>query len=435
MIKNIIEPEMYYSDFWIKISKESKEELLSKEKVEKYNEESFKRGYLKDIFKEPEILTKEYIIKAIEDMSKIPSVPLYNKGALLKEDYFKELWEALNLSSLKEQVKPRYGIITERTEGKIFPTEDRAFKKPEEYSLDRFMETALYVGEPCIIYHESLDGQWYFCSTFNATCWIKRNHIALGEKEAIEGYARAKKFIVVTGKKLHLGYNPLEKRISEVVIDMGVKLPIENHWDYDTAIYDMYPEGNYIVKVPLRAEDGSLVFTKALVPVNEEIHEGYLRCTRSNVLKQIFKFQGERYGWGGEFHGRDCSALILDTLRTFGILFPRNSGEQLNKSIGKSIVFSDENKEAKLNAIKNLKPGDLIFLKGHVVMVIGKWKGDTYIIHDTIGMELDLKTEEGSNRRFIPINGVTISNLNKIYTSSGADYIEAVIGIKQINIF
>ena len=76
MIKNIIEPEMYYSDFWIKISKESKEELLSKEKVEKYNEEGFKRGYLKDIFKEPEVLTKEYIIKAIEDMSKIPSVPL-----------------------------------------------------------------------------------------------------------------------------------------------------------------------------------------------------------------------------------------------------------------------------------------------------------------------------------------------------------------------
>lgn len=426
---------MYYSDFWIKISKEAKEELLNKSKVEKYNEEGFKRGYLKNIFKEPEAVTKEYIIKKIEEISKSPSVPLFIEGTLLKEDYFKDLRAALNLVSLKEQVFLRYGIITKRTEGKAFPTEDKVYKKPEEYALDRFMETALYVGEPCIVYHESLDGQWYFCSTVNATCWVNRNDIALGTKKAVEAYANPKEFIVVTGKKLHLGYNPIEKNISELAIDMGVRLPIENQWDYDTAIYDMYPEGNYIVKLPLRGQDGTLTFTKALVPVNEDVHEGYLRCTRGNILKQIFKFQGERYGWGGEFNGRDCSALIVDTLRAFGILFPRNSGEQLNKSIGKSILFDEENKETKLNAIKNLKPGDLIFLRGHVVMVLGKCKGDTYIIHDTIGTELDINTDEGSKRSFIPINGVTVSNLNKIYTSTGVNYIEATIGIKQFNIF
>jgi len=222
---------------------------------------------------------------------------------------------------------------------KTFPTSDRVFKNQKDYDLDRFMETAVYPTEPCIVYARSKDDKWCFCKTYNYGGWVKSENIAIGDKKEIENYCSCEDFIMVTGKKIHLGYNPFMEVLRGLDIDMGVRLPIEKNWDRKDLVYDMYCEGNYVVKYPLRDCNGKLKFTQVLIPYNEDVHEGYLKCSRGNVLKQIFKFQGERYGWGGEFNGRDCSSIILDVFRCFGIRLPRNSGDQLKNSVGEAVII------------------------------------------------------------------------------------------------
>ncbi len=425
--KNVMD-SMYYSDLWIKLCRRSKGTLLTEEDIKKMNVENIEKGYLNNIFEEENELTRESIEESIKLVSRRPEADRYKNGAKLSKEYYDKLEDNMNLSELRDR-KPEYGIVVKRGKLKSFPTSDRVFKEPKDYELDRFMESAVYVGEPCVIYSISRDGKWFFCKTFNCSGWINSEYIALGDKEEIEEFSRSKDFIVVTGRKIMLGYNPFSEALSEESLDMGVRLPIEADWERNDNIYDMYTEGNYIVKYPVRDRSGKLKLTHVLIPFNAEVKKGYLKCKRGNILKQAFKFQGERYGWGGEFEGRDCSSMIVDIFRTFGIYFPRNTSEQLKKSVGKSIYFDESTqKNDKLRVIEGVKPGALIYLSGHVVMVIGKYKEKTYVIHDVIGVHV----EDEGELIYLPIRGVTISSLCDIYTSGEVNYVDAVIGIKDI---
>lgn len=425
--KNVID-SMYYNDLWIKLCRRSKSTLLTEEDIKKFNEENIEKGYLNDIFGEEQELTREAIEERVRVVSKRPEGDRYKNGNKLSNEYYDKLEENMNLNELKDG-KVEYGIVVKRGKLKTFPTNDRVFKEPKAYELDRFMESAVYVGESCVIYASSRDGKWFFCKTFNCSGWIHSDYIAIGSKEEVEEFSKSKDFLVVTGRKILLGYNPFIEAFSEESLDMGVRLPLEKEWERNDTVYDMYTEGNYIVKYPTRDRDGKLQLTHILIPFNSDVHEGYLKCKRSNLLRQAFKFQGERYGWGGEFEGRDCSSMIVDIFRTFGIYFPRNTGEQLKKSVGKVIYFDESTQRSeKLRIIESLKPGALIYLSGHVAMVIGKYKDKVYIIHDVIGVHV----EEEGELVYLPIRGVTVSSLSDIYTSGEVNYIDAVIGVKDI---
>lgn len=425
--KNVID-SMYYNDLWIKLCRRSKSTLLTEVDIRKFNEENIEKGYLNDIFGEEQELTRQVIEESIRVVSKRPEGDRYKNDTKLSSEYYDKLEENMNLNELRDG-KPEYGIVVKRGKLKTFPTGDMVFKEPKAYELDRFMESAVYVGEPCVIYSSSRDGKWLFCKTFNCSGWIHSEYIAIGSREEVEEFSKSKDFVVVTGRKILLGYNPFIEAFSEESLDMGVRLPLEKEWERNDTIYDMYTEGNYIVKYPTRDRYGKLQLTHILIPFNSDVHEGYLRCKRSNLLKQAFKFQGERYGWGGEFEGRDCSSMIVDIFRTFGIYFPRNTGEQLKKSVGKVIYFDESTQRSeKLKIIESLKPGALIYLSGHVAMVIGKYKDNVYIIHDVIGVHV----EEEGELVYLPIRGVTVSSLSDIYTSGEVNYIDAVIGVKDI---
>lgn len=435
--------EMYYSDLWIKLCKRSKDIILTKDEIKKYNAEGIKKGYIYDIFNEPNEVAKEYVVTMINCVSKIPEGDRYKNGSKVNKEYYDKLIDDMNLKEIKDKISIEYGLVVKRGSIRTFPTSDRVFKGDKEYDLDRFMESAIYAAEPCIIYAFSKDGKWCFCKTYNYLGWIKKENIAFGSKKEIEEYCKCKDFIVVTGKKINLGYNPFIEALRNLDIDMGVKLPIETNLSKEELIYDMYSEGNYVVKYPLRESNSKLKFTNILIPYNEDVHRGYLKCNRSNILKQIFKFQGERYGWGGEFNGRDCSSLIIDTFRSFGIQFPRNSGDQLKKSVGKTLLVHKEmTYHERLKMLDSLKPGTLIFLNGHVAMFIGNYKNSHYIIHDVIGVFVNKKDYEKKNKGqkeqvneekiYLGIKGVTVSELKEIYTSSGKPYIEEIIGIKDI---
>ncbi len=81
-----------------------------------------------------------------------------------------------------------------------------------------------------------------------------------------------------------------------------------------------------------------------------------------NVFKDIKKFINVKYKWGGKhFSGVDCSGLIQLFFNLNNKFCPRDTKDQVK-------YFKKEIKQ------KDIKKNDLIFWKGHVAVVISKYK-------------------------------------------------------------
>ncbi len=113
----------------------------------------------------------------------------------------------------------------------------------------------------------------------------------------------------------------------------------------------------------------------------------YLPLTRANVIRQAFKFLGERYGWGHSYNARDCSGFVSEVYRSFGVQLPRNTRDQAVSPALNRFAFSPDDSHARrVEVLKTLQVGDLIYIPGHVMMVIGQEKDGPYVIHDTTGI-------------------------------------------------
>lgn len=422
-----IKEGMYNSDFWIDKDKTYKKLIMTKEEIEEFNRKNIANEAIIDIFSIKEKHKRDEIVELIKSLSKEPSVTRYKDGEPLTKEYYEKLKKNLGIGNLKDKNRIKYGLVIRRSNMKTFPTEDRVFKNAKDYDLDRFMETTVYPCEPCAIYCSSSDNKWYLARTYNYLAWIKAQDVAIGSKEEIMGFANNQDFLLVTGKQIYTGFNPFIQEISMVPLDMGVKLPLVKEEEIEEQIFDMYPCSSYVVKFPLRNGQGKLSFTQFLIPYSEDVSIGYLTYTVKNILKQAFKFQGERYGWGGEFNGRDCSGLVHDVYRAFGFTLPRNAGEQLKKGEGIKKLFDETStNEYKKTVFDKLPIGSAIFLEGHVGLYLGREDREYYMLHDTIGFYI----EESGSKKYLSTKGVVVSPISCIYTSSGDEYLKEIIGVK-----
>jgi cell wall-associated NlpC family hydrolase len=175
----------------------------------------------------------------------------------------------------------------------------------------------------------------------------------------------------------------------------------------------------YVVKLPIKTKGGYLEFTDALIAKSKDAVKGYLPYNRENIIKQAFKMQGEKYDWGNKFEGRDCSSFIADIYKTFGLILPRNAGDQ-EKGYGKQYKFAQGDDIEKRNKIlDNVKPGAAIFLSGHVTMYLGKVDGIHYMIHDFLAYG----RKDGDKYVSVPVSAVAATS-TLLPVTSGAPYIQ-----------
>src|SRR5690606_40715891 len=88
------------------------------------------------------------------------------------------------------------------------------------------------------------------------------------------------------------------------------------------------PAAHWVIELPVRGDDGSLSFEPALLPRSADVADDYLPLTEANIIRQAFKFLGERYGWGHSYNARDCSGFLSEIFRSFNVLIPRNTSRQ-----------------------------------------------------------------------------------------------------------
>ena len=158
-------------------------------------------------------------------------------------------------------------------------------------------------------------------------------------------------------------------------------------WPADAPVNGQHPYTSHVIQLPVRREDGSLALLPALLPRTADVAPDYLPLTPANLLQQGFKFLGERYGWVHSYNGRDCSGFVSEVYRSMGIVLPRNTSAQAVSPALERIGFDPgDSHEKRLAVLRTLQVGDLVYIPGHVMMVIGHDNGISYTIHDTTGI-------------------------------------------------
>ena len=416
--------------------------LLTSAEIQKQNTILFRtNSHMNDLSQFPASLSQRTIYSRITKASKKPSSNRYlASGDLVSQKRWEGYLSSLNLLDLDKDnnlhqdnrgtIKTQFALVVKRTSLRTFPTDDAVFKKPHEINLDRFQETALFPTEVVTVLHDSLDGLWVFLSNYNYSGWVKKEDIAFATKEDVFNFSKSNNSLTITGDKVFTNFNPHNSKVSQVQLDMGTNLPLVNKKLIPNTLGGQNTLANYVIYLPTRNSSGRLEIQMALISRNKDVRIGFLPLTKSNILDQSFKFLGERYGWGHSFNARDCTGFVGDIYKSFGILMPRNTGQQATSNQGQNIRFAKSaTNDEKLKEIRKLSPGDLIYIPGHVMIFLGLEENQPYIIHDVSGLSYYNKDGDYIQSK---LNGVSVTPLLPLQLNAEKSYLDDIYTLKKL---
>jgi cell wall-associated NlpC family hydrolase len=423
---------MLGADFWIKQSTQADRVLLDAGEIAAHNANLLKvDASMHDLHALPAQLDRATVTGWINDLSQYPKRKLYDaKGQPVSDSLRTQLADALALDAIPAQQPARYGMIVQRAALRTFPTDTRVFTSNDDTDIDRFQETAEFPGTPVLIAHASRDGRWLFVVSARYAAWTHSENVAEGSATDVLPYAARLPHRVITGGTVRTVFTPEQPGVSQLQLDMGVAVPVLSDLPPDQPVNGQSPYASYTVELPIRQADGKLAFSPALIQRIADTQDDYLPLTEANIIRQAFKFLGERYGWGHDYDGRDCSGFVSDVYRSMGVQMPRNTSKQAISPGFTHQAFGDKDShDARLKAAMALKVGDLVYIPGHVMMVIGKLDGEPYVIHDTGGMSY--RDGKGGMRR-VKLNEVSVTPLLPLMYDDKHTYVDRMTSIVHV---
>ncbi|WP_049622806.1 SH3 domain-containing protein [Frateuria defendens] len=417
--------------FWIARQDDPDRIILSREEIAAANARLLREDdSMHDLRALPATLPRAQVRGWIEGLSTRPTRTLYDaQGKAVPAATLDGLMDALALDAIPATQPTRYGLVVQRAALRSFPTGLRVFSRTGDLDIDRFQETAEFPGTPVAIVHASRDGQWLFVVSPRYAAWTRRENVAEGSAAEVLGYAAKRPYRVVTAASVRTVYTPERPEVSQLQLDMGTRVPLAD-WPADQPVNGEGAYSSHVLELPHRTAEGRLAFTSALLQKNTDTTDDYLPLTPANLIRQAFKFLGERYGWGHDFDGRDCSGFVSDVYRSMGVELPRNTSRQaVSPALDHRAFTAADGHEVRLQAVKQLQLGDLIYIPGHVMMVLG-WVGDEpYVIHDTSGIAY--RTAEGGIRR-VKLDAVSVTPLRPLLFGERDSYIDRMTSIVRI---
>jgi cell wall-associated NlpC family hydrolase len=379
----------------------------------------------------PKSLAREQVTGWIEALSELPRHQLFDvEGKPVAPATLKGVVDNLALGAVPASQPTRYGLIVQRAALRTFPTTLRVFSSKGDTDIDRFQESAEFPGTPVAIVHASADGQWLFVVSPRYAAWTKKENVAEGSAAQVFGYVDESPYRVVAGASVRTVFTPEQPAFSQLQLDMGTRVPLATGLPPDQPVNGQTPYATHVIELPLRAADGTLKLAPALLQKNTDTAGDYLPLTRANILRQAFKFLGERYGWGHSYDGRDCSGFVSDVYRSMGVQMPRNTSKQAISPALAHRTFTDaDSHEARLQAAHELQVGDLVYIPGHVMMVIGQFNGQPYVINDVGGMTY--RKPDGSYGH-VKLNSVAVMPLIPNLYNHKQSYVDRMTSIVRI---
>jgi cell wall-associated NlpC family hydrolase len=418
--------------YWIGLQKQPDRVILTRAQIEAENATLLKSDpSMHDLRALPKTLTREQVAGWINELSERPTRQLYDvDGQSVPAATLDVLIDDLALSGIPAQQVTRYGLVVRRASFRTFPTQLRVFSSKDDTDIDRFQETAEFPGVPVAIAHASRDGHWLFVVSPRYAAWTEKENVAEGSAAQVFGYADKTPYRVITGATERTVFTREVPGVSQLQLDMSTRVPLQTDLPADQPVNGQTPYAAYTLQLPLRDADGKLQFTPALLQKNTDTAGDYLPLTPANIVRQAFKFLGERYGWGHSYDGRDCSGFVSDVYRSMGVQMPRNTSKQAISPALKHRLFTDkDSREARIKAAHELQVGDLVYIPGHVMMVIGQRDGQPYVIHDVGGMSY--RKSDGTIAR-IKLNAVSVTPLLPMLFNDHQTFVDRMTSIVRI---
>ncbi|RCS29687.1 NlpC-P60 family protein [Rhodanobacter denitrificans] len=418
--------------FWIGLQADPDRVILDRAAIEAQNARLLQVDpSMHDLRALPKTLSREQVAGWIEKLSERPDRPLFDvDGQPVPTATLDAVVGNLALDAIPAQQNTRYGLVVRRAALRTFPTALRVFSTKGDTDIDRFQETAEFPGTPVAIVHTSADGKWLFVISPRYAAWTEKENVAEGSAGEVFGYAGRTPYRVITGAVERTVFTREQPAVSQLPLDMGTRVPLVTDLPPDQPVNGQTPYAAHVIELPLRKADGSLGFSPALLQKNTDTAADYLPLTRANIIRQAFKFLGERYGWGHAYDGRDCSGFVSDVYRSMGVEMPRNTSRQaVSPALEHRVFTAKDSREARIKAAQALEVGDLVYIPGHVMMVIGRLHGQPYVIHDVGGMSY--RKADGGKAR-IKLNAVSVTPLLPLLYNDKQSYVERMTSIVRI---
>jgi cell wall-associated NlpC family hydrolase len=419
-------------DYWIGLQQQPDREILSRTEIEAENAKLLATDpSMHDLHALPQTLTRAQVAGWIGELSRRPEKAAYDvEGRPVTKAMFDAMSDNLALPDIPAQQATRYGLVVHRASLRTFPSNLRVFTRKGDTDIDRFQETAEFPGVPVAIVHASRDGRWLFVVSPRYAAWTEKENVAEGSAAQVFGYADRKPYRVITGDTERTVFTREVPGVSQLQLDMSTRVPLLTDLPPDQPVNGQTPYATYTLQLPVRDADGKLEFTPALLQKNTDSAPDYLPLTPANIIRQAFKFLGERYGWGHGYNGRDCSGFVSDVYRSMGVQMPRNTSKQAISPALQHRTFTDaDSHDARVRAARQLQVGDLVYIPGHVMMVIGQRDGEPYVIHDVLGMTYR-KPDGGFSH--VELNAVSVTPLLPNQFNDHQTYVDRMTSIVRI---
>lgn len=301
-------------------------------------------------------------------------------GQKAHEKFFDAIRKNMNLDAIPEAGKVKFGLIVHYADQRVFPTDKGLNAIAGDIDFDELQNSALDIGTPVSILHESLDGQWFYGESPLTAGWVRKENIAIGNVSAVKYHFFSNNFVIISEPKAEIFLNPDLTDYYDYVL-MGVKLPLVKA--NETMIE---------ILLPIRRDDGSLELREGYLQ-KQDVHVGYLPYTARNIMNQAFKLLNTPYGWGGMYGEQDCSRFLQEVFSTVGIILPRNSSEQAKVGIRLGDFTGDTTEKEKLNVLgqRAVEGITILPMKGHIMLYLGMVDSRPYAIHATWGYRENVK--------------------------------------------
>lgn len=431
--------EMQHADYWIDRTVASEKILMSEADIQKFNAKilkllaSYEEADFYDLAAYGETIAGEKLRSMIEK----PDFTMEKYFAVTEpvtETQWKKYDENRNIDNIADFNKIRYGIICTRADVRELPTAENITDEQGDSAHDVLQDTALAVNEPVLVLHTSKDGEWFFVMANESAGWIHKSTVGLCEnKMSWQNAQEMKQFLVITGDRISLSPDPYSQITSEITLTMGTKLAIAEKEESQSMTKDRTIYDNYLVKIPVRTDDGALDYRIATIPVGKDVHVGYLEYTRANVLRQAFKMLGNFYGWGGMYGERDCSSMTRDIYLCFGFRLPRSSSAQAMIPGESRVDLSGLSEKEKVQKLNSAEPGMILQMSGHVMIYLGCTDRKYYVISANGGfIPSHIKEDADSSTVNTRTRLVTVNDLNVKSPSNGKTWISQLTTIVGI---
>jgi len=256
---------------------------------------------------------------------------------LPKEDIDIHILKNRNIRLISEEIQIGRAIFINRATLRYLPTTQTFYtSKIREENV----ATELSYATPALILHTSLDKEWHYIQSYFYRGWIEKKNLLLLDESSFQDFIAPKKYIIIT----------TPGKINEIDLDMGIKLPLLAIHD---SFYEVLLPGPEIAHIPI-----------------DKAHIGYMPYTKENIIAQAYKYLDTSYRWGGTGGGIDCSLLIVNIFKTFGLLFPRDTSCQEDVIGIHNICLKGHTEEEKKEILMQLPTPFILFKPGHVLLGI-----------------------------------------------------------------